>query len=205
MHIPGIIQRFKRAYLFIYNLSLVLENGIWLFCMMITCIPYYTIHQNQCVQCIFNANKGYVNCHFLNTGTNSQATSCSNWSQECKSSREIFNEAMESLSSGQYKPMKTQPSQPLAELSSSTRKYYIRQATSALKFICESIAPGQELTGRGNFEYPIPRTWKTSQTKDGCINRDCHRGLYKGRWFQHKNSNTLPNSQQIHKVRTVIT
>lgn len=113
--------------------------------MMITCIPYYTIHQNQCVQCIFNANKGYFNCHFLNTGTNSQATSCSNWSQECKSSREIFNEAMEYLSSGQYKPLKTQPSQPLAELSSSTRKYYIRQATSALKFICESIAPGQGL------------------------------------------------------------
>lgn len=52
---------------------------------------------------------------------------------------------MEFLSSCQYTPLKTQPSQPLAELNSSTRNYYIRQATSALKFICESIAPGQGL------------------------------------------------------------
>lgn len=88
---------------------------------------------------------GLFQLSFLNTGSNSQATSCSNWSQECKSSREIFNEAMESLSNGQYKPLKTQPSQPLAELSSSSRNYYIRQTTSALKFICESIAPGQAL------------------------------------------------------------
>lgn len=53
---------------------------------------------------------------FLNTGSNSQATSCSNWSQECKFSREIFKEAMESLSSCQFTPLKTQPSQHLAVL-----------------------------------------------------------------------------------------
>lgn len=52
---------------------------------------------------------------------------------------------MEYLSSCQYTPLKTQPSQPLAELNSSTRNYYIRQATSAIKCICESIAPGQGL------------------------------------------------------------
>lgn len=56
----------------------------------------------------------------------------------------IFSEAMDSLSIGQYKPLKTQPSQPLANLSS-TRKYYVRQAASTLKFICESIAPGRGL------------------------------------------------------------
>ena len=50
---------------------------------------------------------------------------------------------MEALSHGQYEPLKSQPSQPLAELHSSTRKFYIRQATSALQYICESIAPGQ--------------------------------------------------------------
>lgn len=121
------------------------------------------------------------------TGSNSQATSCSNWSQECKFCREIFKEAMESLSSCQYTPLKTQPSQPLAELSSSTRNYYIRQATSALKFICESIAPGQRLDLLDEVILSTQsQQHKKSRTKDGCIIKTVIEA--------YTNANTLLNS-----------
>ena len=53
---------------------------------------------------------------------------------------------MEALSHGQYDPLKSQPSQPLTELHSLTSKFYIKQATSALQYVCESIAPGQGAT-----------------------------------------------------------
>ena len=55
---------------------------------------------------------------------------------------------MEALSHGQYEPLKSQSSQPLAELHSLTRKFHIRQATSALQYVCETtcIAPGQGAT-----------------------------------------------------------
>ena len=60
-----------------------------------------------------------------------------------KSSKDIFNEVMETLSNSSYEPLRSQPSQPITDLKDVTKQNYIRQATSAFRVICEAIAPGQ--------------------------------------------------------------
>lgn len=50
---------------------------------------------------------------------------------------------MDIMSNGRYSPLQSQPSMNLDQLQYSTKMYYIRQARSALQYVCESIAPSQ--------------------------------------------------------------
>lgn len=84
-----------------------------------------------------------------------------------KSSKDIFNEVMETLSNSSYEPLRSQPSQPITDLNVVTKQYYIRQATSAFRVICEAIAPGQ---GPALFQEVIQHNSKS--TKKDCREKD---------------------------------
>lgn len=73
----------------------------------------------------------------------SQGTTESDWSQARKSQKDIFNDAMKTLSGGCYPPLRSQPSQPLTKLNYTSKMYYVRQVKYAIELICESIAPDQ--------------------------------------------------------------
>lgn len=93
----------------------------------------------------------------------SQQTTCSNWSQDVKTSKDIFNEVMSTLSNGAYEPLRSQPSQPLADLKAVSKKYYIRRALSAFKYVCDFIAPKQ---GPTLLQYVIDQECDNDKAKN---------------------------------------